>query len=760
MVNTKTKYGDFIKPVNTNETNKRSREEVELSEDEIVGEPALRKPINDYSVNIGEEVRRLYITKGACQPKGQIFPSTKICGHMRKFHEMWFGDFDWLEYSASKDAAFCLWCYLFPTGNKHGDDVFINHGFRNWKKACESFRDHEGGSNSRHNHARVQVELFKDQRHNVNNMWSQHTKQDEIDYRIWLTAVVDVIRFLLKQGLAFCGHDESTTSNNRGNFLELVKWYCEHNDEVNKVLNLKVPGNHQLTSPKIQKEIVNACATEVRNIIVNEVKGKFFSILIDESRDCSIKEQMAMVFRYVDDGGEVIERFVGVVHVTDTCASSLKSAIDNFFAKHGLTMSRVRGQGYDGASNMRGELNGLKQKILDENKYAFYIHCFAHQLQKDSIRQKQYDDFVKRIEMGEVCTGKGKNLEMSLVRAGDTRWGSHLKTIHRILDLWKPVKEVLIALSREGPDRKTKGTALSMAEKMENFEFVFIAHLMLNLLRKTNDLSQALQLKNQNICSAIRLIKDTKYDIKKYRDDGWQVLIKEVTIFCAQNEIHMPNMENVIPGRVRRTIDDEPQTYLHRFRVDIFYQVVDLLLNEMNERFTKSNSELLTCIACLDPRDSFQSLDREKLLRLAELYSEDFTQFDLGQLKIQLDRYISNIRSNEAFSGLQDIGQLAKKMVHMKYHITYALVYRLLELALVLPVATVTVERSFSAMKFIKMDLQNKMGDMFLTDALVCYVEKDIFDSVEIEAILQRFQNMGPRRLQLPAVKKNNWCML
>ncbi|XP_021980354.1 uncharacterized protein LOC110876491 [Helianthus annuus] len=326
---------------------------------------------------------------------------------------------------------------------------------------------------------------------------------------------------------------------------------------------------------------------------------------------------------------------------------------------------------------------------------------------------------------------KEKNQEMSLVRAGDTRWGSHLKTIHRLLDLWKPVKEVLIALSREGSHRKTKGTALSMAEKMENFEFVFIAHLMLNLLRKTNDLSQALQLKNQNICSVVRLIEDTKYDINKYRDDGWEELIKEVTIFCAQNEIHMPNMEDVIPGRV-----------------------VDLLLNEMNERFTKSNSELLTCIACLDPRDSFQSFDREKLLRLAELYSEDFTQFDLGQLKIQLDRYISNIRSNEAFSGLQDIGQLAKKMVHMKYHITYALVYRLLELALVLPVATATVERSFSAMKFIKTDLRNKMGDMFLTDALVCYVEKDIFDTVEIEAILQRFQNMGPRRLQLPAVKK------
>ncbi|XP_076912149.1 uncharacterized protein LOC143570369 [Bidens hawaiensis] len=222
---------------------------------------------------------------------------------------------------------------------------------------------------------------------------------------------------------------------------------------------------------------------------------------------------------------------------------------------------------------------------------------------------------------------------MSLARAGDTRWGSHLKTILRLLDLWKPVREVLIVLSREGTDHaKTRGIALGMAEKIENFEFVFSAHLM------------------------------------KYRDDGWEELMNEVTTFCSKNEIKMPNMEDVIPGRVRRTIDAEPQTYLHRCRADIFYQVVDLLLNEMNERFTKANSELLTC---LNPRDSFQTFDREKLLRLAELYSDDFSGFELGQLRTQLDRYISNMTSNEVFSGLHDIRELAKKMVQMKYHITY-----------------------------------------------------------------------------------------
>ena len=46
-----------------------------------------------------------------------------------------------------------------------------------------------------------------------------------------------------------------------------------------------------------------------------------------------------------------------------------------------MSLSNLRGQGYDGASNMQGDINSLKTLILKENKSAFYVHCFAHQLQ-------------------------------------------------------------------------------------------------------------------------------------------------------------------------------------------------------------------------------------------------------------------------------------------------------------------------------------------------------------------------------------------
>ena len=67
----------------------------------------------------------------------------------------------------------------------------------------------------------------------------------------------------------------------------------------------------------------------------------FFSILVDESRDVSIKEQMVVVLRYVNINGQVVECFIGIEQVVSTTAQSLKEAIDRLFSRHGLSMSRL-----------------------------------------------------------------------------------------------------------------------------------------------------------------------------------------------------------------------------------------------------------------------------------------------------------------------------------------------------------------------------------------------------------------------------------
>jgi hypothetical protein len=58
----------------------------------------------------------------------------------------------------------------------------------------------------------------------------------------------------------------------------------------------------------------------------------------------------------------VVERFLALVHVKETTADALKEALLAVLDRNKLSISRIRGQGYDGASNMRGEFNGLQKK--------------------------------------------------------------------------------------------------------------------------------------------------------------------------------------------------------------------------------------------------------------------------------------------------------------------------------------------------------------------------------------------------------------
>ena len=65
---------------------------------------------------------------------------------------------------------------------------------------------------------------------------------------------------------------------------------------------------------------------------------------------------------------------------------------------------------------------------------------------------------------------------------------------------------------------------------------------------------------------------------------------------------------------------------------------------------------------------------------------------------------------------------------------------------LVLPVATATVERCFSAMKIVKTELRNRIGDIYMSNSLICYVEKEEPLKVTNEAVVHRFMKMQGRR--------------
>ena len=104
---------------------------------------------------------------------------------------------------------------------------------------------------------------------------------------------------------------------------------------------------------------------------------------------------------------------------------------------------------------------------------------------------------------------------------------------------------------------------------------------------------------------------------------------------------------------------------------------------------------------------------------------------------------------DERFANLDGIADLAKLMVKTNKHITFPLVYQLLKLVLILPVATASVERCFSAMNIVKKKLRNKMGDQFMSDCLICFVERDIFSIIGNDEVFDLFKKMKDRQGKL-----------
>jgi hypothetical protein len=81
------------------------------------------------------------------------------------------------------------------------------------------------------------------------------------------------------------------------------------------------------------------------------------------------------------------------------------------------------------------------------------------------------------------------------------------------------------------------------------------------------------------------------------------------------------------------------------------------------------------------------------------------------------------------------------------------MVYRLLKLVLTLPVSTATTERAFSAMKIVKTRLRNKMGDAYLRDYLVVYIERDIAVRISSDDIIKAFDRVCTRKANFKLIE-------
>nr|XP_028949212.1 zinc finger MYM-type protein 1-like [Malus domestica] len=329
------------------------------------------------------------------------------------------------------------------------------------------------------------------QKQHIETFVIKQTDEARVNYHTLLNGALDCPRWLLRQGLAFRGHDESLKSSNRGNYIELMQFLADHNEKVRKVVFENGPKNLKYTSFDIQKDLVRACAIETINAITKDMEG------------------------------EAIEKFLGVQHVSSTTSSSLEEVIERLFATTNLSVSKLRGQGYDGASNMRALVFVAKE---NEDVANFFIN--ANRLvnligssckRRDALREKQQEQIQKAL---------------------------HLAVVE------------VVEWIKSDRNQDNLGEATGLFKDIQTFDFVFHLFLMRLILGITNELSQALQKKDQDIVNAMTLVEVCKQRLQSFRDDDFGDLLHDVEKFCEEHDIVIPNMEDLhfVPGKSRRPI--------------------------------------------------------------------------------------------------------------------------------------------------------------------------------------------------------------
>lgn len=85
----------------------------------------------------------------------------------------------------------------------------------------------------------------------------------------------------------------------------------------------------------------------------------------------------------------VNEDFIGLYNVPSIDSNRLVFVIKDCLQCLNISITKARGQCYDGASNMRGARNGVAKQIADIEKHAVFTHCYGHALNlacSDSVK--------------------------------------------------------------------------------------------------------------------------------------------------------------------------------------------------------------------------------------------------------------------------------------------------------------------------------------------------------------------------------------
>jgi hypothetical protein len=314
------------------------------------------------------------------------------------FQHRWLEQYPWFSYSAVLSGGICRYCILFPEQPGRGSNLGIGNRsgilvLSPYQKPYSKALGKDGvlvchEQTQMHCHAAERADLFLRNFHNPServDMRLMKVREQQVDEnKHILRKVVLAVEYLAKQALPFRGHhddkvDFSVEDTNRGNFIAMLQLMAKGDDILQKHL-LSAKRNAKYTSKTIQNQVIHTYACKIRERLTKQLQENRlpFTIIADETTDPhSNQEILSLCLRYVDLSSprepHIRECLIAFLYLERANALGISKKILEALSHPSVSLdpSRIRGQAYDGASVMSGEIGGVQAKIKE---ISLYIH--------------------------------------------------------------------------------------------------------------------------------------------------------------------------------------------------------------------------------------------------------------------------------------------------------------------------------------------------------------------------------------------------
>lgn len=552
--------------------------------------------------------------------------------------------------------------------------------------------------------------------------------------------------------------------------MRAVKLLAEFDPVMNELLNDKRKKIKYL-SWKIQNEIIDILATNVRNLISQKVQeSQCFSIIVDSTQDITKIDQVSIILRYTFLNFEecsltIEESFLGFYAIDKHGAEDYEQLIITILKKLNIDINKCRGQGYDGASVMSGHYSGVQKRIKDQVPSAQYIHCCAHNLNlvisdaaKSSKKVVSFFETVQAVfnffsasapRWSLIAFGEddGKKIKAKVLKkVCPTRWEARHESIYslkvRFIDVLKALTNIFLTSFKNDE----KNLSLSLKRKLESVEFVFLLCLWEQILKPLHGVSKSLQKKDTNLHNACENLQQATNLIKNIRNN-YDSLMETAKNMCTKwgipHEFHVQRLKlgirhfDEVDGDRRLNITQE------NIKITVFLPVIDTVVFQLENRF-QGLKKVVENFDFLNPSILVNSTE-DNIMKA----SYDFIQYYNTDISSDFTRQLLSIKDLIQIKKIKTIKQLAIFIIENDFCTTYSEVLSACIIYLTLPVTVAYAERSFSKLKLIKNYLRNTMGQNRLSNIALLNIEKDKCQDLDMDQIINKFADVKARKVNL-----------